>query len=116
MKQVLMVNNDGIDEKRRPRYAYYLGSYFEWSDLKSDYIRQIQLPFKYYQSVYGVCLYDKPVQCSKVITLQEAMEKYSKSGKSEQKQIIFTDHSEEGTDAFLTSLIMKEIKENDGKD
>lgn len=106
---------DGIDEKRRPRYAYYLGTYFEWDEHKEDFIRQVTLPFKYYQSVYGICVYDEPVVCAKVITLQEAIERYTKSNKSGKKQVIFTDHSKEGTDAFLTSLIMKEIKENDGK-
>lgn len=93
---------------KRKRWAYIYGAYFEWSDLKNDYIRQVELDPGYFAKVYGISPYDKPMGCYRIIYLEDLIGKFRKNKKKMPVIYQETRTFEDGTDALIARTIMKE--------
>ena len=93
---------------KRKRWAYIYGAYFEWSDLKGDYIKQLELPVEYFAKRYGISPYDKPMGCYRIIYLEDLIGKYRKNKKKMPVIYQETRTFEDGTDALIARTIMKE--------
>ena len=94
--------------EKRKRWAYIYGAYFEWSDLKEDYIRQIELAPEYFAKWYGISPYDKPMGCYRTLYLEDLIGKFRKNKKKIPVTYQDTRTFEDSTDALIARTIMKE--------
>ena len=93
---------------KRKKWAYIYGAYFEWSELKDDYIRQVELAPEYFAEWYNIKPYDKPVGCYRTLYLEDLIGNFRKNKKK--MPVIYQDTRtfEDGTDALIARTIMKE--------
>lgn len=93
--------------KRRTRWAYIYGAYFEWSDLKEDYIKQIELPPEFFAKRYKISPYDKPMGCYRTLYLNDIANKFKKNKKK--VPVTYTDSRDfqDCTDVLITRTIME---------
>lgn len=93
---------------KKTRWAYAYGAYFEWSDLKNDYIKQVELKPEFFAKRYGISPYDKPMGCYRIIYLEDLIGKFRKNKKK--MPVVYQDTRtfEDGTDALIARSIMEE--------
>lgn len=98
------------EEKLKPRWAYYDGTYFEWNDLKQDYIKQIDVPADFFWKKYKISPYDKPMGCYKVLYLKDIIERYRRNKKK--IPVTFCNRREfpDSEEALISHIIMEELK------
>lgn len=94
----------------RPRWAYYDGAYFEWSDLKQDYICQIELPVEFFWKRYGISPYDKPMGCYRILYLKEITERYRRNKKKIPVVYCSIKETPGSDEALISHTIMEELK------
>lgn len=97
-------------KKERPRWAYIYGAYFEWSDLKQDYIRQIQLPKEFFAQRYGINPYDEPIGCYRILCLKDLIERYRRNKKKIPVVLSYHRKLPDDVNALITRTIMEEYR------
>lgn len=93
---------------KKTRWAYAYGAYFEWSDLKNDYIKQVELKPEFFAKRYGISPYDKPMGCYRIIYLEDLIGRFRKNKKK--IPVIYQDSRvfEDCTDALIARSIVEE--------
>lgn len=100
-----------MKKEKKTRWAYFKGAYFEWNDLKGDYIKQIELPAEFFAKRYKISPYDKPMGCYRTLYLEDLIGKYRKFKKKIPVTYQDTRTFEDSTDALISRTIM-EVKRN----
>lgn len=99
-----------MSKKERPRWAYAYGTYFEWSESKEDYIRQITLPKWFFAKKYGISPYDEPMGCYRIIYLEDLIGKYRRNKKKIPAEYCYKRSYPDDDSALITRIIMEELK------